>query len=394
MKQGRSLTELAKEVENRANAKKDFVADTRNMHVVPGSGDFGDWKSIDLELKDIGHFPITDHAHGQISGFTDIPKKYYDRMREEDPNLLALNVNHWMKEKPKRRLVRTLERPPIERHLGLSDPDTLQSVTSIPVAGENPIVPIADARAFLSDRYRIMDNEEVLEAILPIISDMGSVRIESCDVTDTRLWLKIVFPWLETEVEHEGRKVGDIVQAGITLGNSEIGCGKTFVDPMIYRLSCLNGARMRDHGMSKFHVGKIMGEGKDAVQFFKDDTLMADDKAFLLKLRDVVRASADEVSFKLLVDKFSETTRNKIEGDPVKSIEVVQRKFGFNDEEKYSVLKHLISGGDLNQYGVSNAITAASQDSNDYDRASDMERFGGQVIELKKTEWAEIAKAA
>jgi hypothetical protein len=121
---------------------------------------------------------------------------------------------------------------------------------------------------------------------------------------------------------------------------------------------------------------------------------MADDKAFLLKLRDVVRASADEVSFKLLVDKFSETTRNKIEGDPVKSIEVVQRKFGFNDEEKYSVLKHLISGGDLNQYGVSNAITAASQDSNDYDRASDMERFGGQVIELKKTEWAEIAKAA
>jgi hypothetical protein len=146
--------------------------------------------------------------------------------------------------------------------------------------------------------------------------------------------------------------------------------------------------------MSKFHVGRIIGEGRDAQEYFKDDTLKADDEAFLLKLRDCIRAAADEVQFKLLVDKMSETTGRKIEGDPVKAVEVVQKKFGLNDDERYGVLKHLISGGELSQYGISNAITATSQEVEDYDRASDLERFGGQVIELKRSDWTEIAKAA
>jgi hypothetical protein len=239
-----------------------------------------------------------------------------------------------------------------------------------------------------------MDNEEILESALPVIGELPDVKIESCEVTDTRLWLKIIFPWLETEVKHEGRKVGDVVQAGFVLGNSEIGCGKTFVDPLVYRLSCLNGARFKESGMSKFHVGRIIGEGRDAQEYFKDDTLKADDEAFLLKLRDCIRAAADEVQFKLLVDKMSETTGRKIEGDPVKAVEVVQKKFGLNDDERYGVLKHLISGGELSQYGISNAITATSQEVEDYDRASDLERFGGQVIELKRSDWTEIAKAA
>jgi len=387
MKSGKTLSELAIEIERRAKSKKDFVADSRSLRVVPGNGDFNEWKSINLEVGDQGSYPLTDHAHGQISGFTNIPKKYYDRMRDESPNLLALNVNHWMKENPKRRMVRTLERPDVSDFSDLM-PSPLREPNSPPV----PM--IRQARAFLSDRYRIMDNEEILESVLPVIGDIGDCKVVSCDVTDTRLWLKIIFPWIEAEVEHEGRKVGDIVQAGFTLGNSEIGLGKTFVDPLVYRLSCLNGARMKDYGMSKYHVGRIVGEGRDAQEFFKDDTLRADDEAFLLKLRDVVKAAADEVNFKTLVDRMSESTEAKIEGDPVKSVEVVQRKFGFNDEERTGVLTHLIQGGDLSKYGLSNAITRLSQDVGDYDRASEMERIGGEVIELQPSEWKTISKAA
>jgi hypothetical protein len=56
----------------------------------------------------------------------------------------------------------------------------------------------------------------------------------------------------------------------------------------------------------------------------------------------------------------------------------------------------LIRGGDLTQYGLSNAVTQMSQDIEDYDRASDLERMGGQIIELPKSDWhtISIAKAA
>lgn len=383
MKTGKTLSELAREIERRANSKKDYVADSRNLRVVPGNGDWSESNTAHLEIDEIGKFPITDHSHSQISGFTKIPKKYYDRMREESPNLLALNVNHWFRENPRRRMIRTLERSVDIQEMPSVSPEVL----------ENPPA-IREARAFLSDRYRIMDNEEILESVLPVISDIGNCEIVSCDVTNTRLWLKVIFPWIEAEVEHQGKKVGDVVQAGFTLGNSEIGLGKTFVDPLIYRLSCLNVARMTDYGMSRYHVGRVVGEGRDAQEFFKDDTLRANDEAFLLKLRDVVKAAADEIHFKALVGRMSKTTENEIEGDPVKSIEVVQKKFGFNDDERFGVLKHLIEGWELSQYGLSNAITRTSQDLADYDRASDLERFGGKIIELSPSEWRTISKAA
>ena len=36
-------------------------------------------------------------AHAQIADRLSIPKKYYDRMREENPALLDANVNAWLK---------------------------------------------------------------------------------------------------------------------------------------------------------------------------------------------------------------------------------------------------------------------------------------------------------
>jgi len=69
MKQGKkSLVELAQEIVRRADTKRDFTADTREMQVVPGSGDWSDWDSVNLEIKNMGSWPINDHTHGQIGG--------------------------------------------------------------------------------------------------------------------------------------------------------------------------------------------------------------------------------------------------------------------------------------------------------------------------------------
>ena len=86
-----------------------------------------------------------------------------------------------------------------------------------------------------------------------------------------------------------------------------------------------------------------------------------------------------------------EGTEKKIEGDPVKTVEEVQKKYQYTDEERGGILRHLIEGGDLSAYGLSQAITREAQDAESYDRASQLEYDGFKVLELPKTEWAVIA---
>ena len=52
---------------------------------------------------------VNDIAHGQIAEHTGIPQKYYDRMREKAPELLATNVDAWFKKYPETRMVRMLD---------------------------------------------------------------------------------------------------------------------------------------------------------------------------------------------------------------------------------------------------------------------------------------------
>jgi hypothetical protein len=189
-------------------------------------------------------------------------------------------------------------------------------------------------------------------------------------------------------------KRGDVAQAGIVISNSEIGMGSIKVEPLMFRLVCLNGMIANDHAMRKYHVGRAGTTDDLAQEFFKDDTRKADDVAFWKKVRDVVQGSFNVDIFNRIVDSVRETTERVISGDPVKVVEVTQKKFGLSDKERGSVLTHLIQGGDLSQYGLLNAITRASQDVDDYDRATDLERLGGQVVELSRNDWREIAEAA
>lgn len=77
-----------------------------------------------------------------------------------------------------------------------------------------------------------------------------------------------------------------------------------------------------------------------------------------------------------------EATQQKIEGNPVKAVEMVSQKFGFSSTESGGVLQHLIQGGDLSAYGLLNAITRTSQDVQDYDRATELERDGSRVLDF------------
>lgn len=348
MKTGKTLTELAMELERQSEQKKDFISDTRCLEMTPKG-------ELALENGNTQEFPVTDHAHTQIGARLDIPAKYYNRMRHEAPALLAANVNEWFASKPERRMVRTLD---------------------------------GEIRAFLSDRYRRLDNFDLASAVLPILAEMGEgIRIVSTELTDSRMYIKVINERLELEV-----KEGDVVQAGIAISNSEVGLGALKVEPLIYRLICTNGMIAQDHSQKRYHVGRSADEG-EAYELYRDETLKADDRAFFLKVQDTVRAAVDVTKFTTIVERMQESAEQKIEGNPVKAVELVSERFGFSKEESGGVLQHLIQGGDLSAYGLLNAITRTSQDVENYDRATELERDGSRVLSLPASTWKSIALA-
>ena len=68
-------------------------------------------------------------------------------------------------------------------------------------------------------------------------------------------------------------------------------------------------------------------------------------------------------------------------------IELTGKTFGINQDEQDSVLKYLIEGGDLTKYGLSNAVTRASQDIESYDRATEFENLGWTIATLPQEQW-------
>ena len=91
MKEGRTLVELAQELERQRAAKKDYISDTRNLRM-DATGD-----GLQLSLRDdrshvVHMLGVNENAHRQIGTALGIPAKYYDKMQRELPDLLAQNV--------------------------------------------------------------------------------------------------------------------------------------------------------------------------------------------------------------------------------------------------------------------------------------------------------------
>lgn len=368
MKQGRTLSELAAELERQQETKQDVIADTRKLRMI--TGPWGHQRSEDLEpeevddrergrihravdllIEEIGRHPITKHAHRQIGERVKIPAKYYDRMLTHAPDLLAANVNRWFEQEPETRMVRLLD-----------------------IDGDGQ----AEARAFLSNRYRRLDNYDLMQVVLPILQNFDGLSISSCEVTDQRLYLKAVTPRIQDEI-----KRGDVVQAGISISNSEIGLGSLRVEPLVFRLACMNGMIAQDYGMAKHHVGRATGgEGEAAEAFYAEDTLRAEDEAFWRKVRDIVRGTLERDLFGKIVQDMREAAEDRLTVSPVQAVEVLQKRHQLTDGEQTGILNRLIESGDLSMYGVANAVTAASQDSDDYDRATELEELGHQVLTM------------
>ena len=202
-----------------------------------------------------------------------------------------------------------------------------------------------------------------------------------------RLYLKIVNHRLEMAC------VGDRVQAGVMISNSEVGLGAVSVQPLVYTLACTNGMVVSSLGERKTHVGRQAKSLDESYTIYSDETIEAENTAFKLRLRDATLAAIEEARFAQIVDTLAEAASAPITGRVQDVIEVTGKTYGLNQGEQDDVLTYLIQGGDLSLYGLSNAITRASQDVESYDRATALEAIGWNVATMPAAQWKEINDA-
>lgn len=293
MKTGRNLQEVLVELNRQNQAKQDFISPAQGMRLREDGQTF-EINHLTTSQQEV--FGTTSLFHRQVASALGIPAKYYDLMQAQKPELLAENVNSWFADKPSSYMVRSMD------------------------YGAGQV-----ARALLSERYRRIDNMEIATAVLPLFAGNDQYEVMSCEVTENRLYLKVVNHRLEMEV-----RKGDIVQAGVMISNSEVGLGAVSIQPLVYRLVCTSGMVVNDMGERRHHVGRQAKAVEDSFALYSDETMEAEDKAFLLKLRDTTMAAIDEARFSQVVGRLQESMAVPITGRVQDVVQLTAQSYGIN----------------------------------------------------------------
>lgn len=390
MKNGMTIEELLTEVQRQSSVKKDYVASTKSDVRIVAMDGFDNGVAVILQkgqgpetpssevakvvkvVNTLGgsgpleRLEITEHAHRQIAGRLQIPWKFYFRMLEDHPDIVIDSVNKLFEREPGTRLLRTMD---------------------------------GKLRAFLSNRYKRIDNDEVLSSALPAIvkGDLETTLLSS-QVTDRNLYVKCLLTGDEMQQEIGMTRDGtpDIVRPGFILKNSEIGTGSLSVSAFFFRSFCHNGCVFGKTDAFEFkrtHLGGALIEGA-AFEVLSDKSKKLEDEAILSQVNDVMHAIATPE----FVDMMGNKLRSLKEGDtiknPVPAIELLAKENSLTQGEADRVLQNLIEDRDYSRWGVVNAVTkVANTDAVSYDRASDLEVLGSRLIDITNANWLRLTQA-
>ena len=373
-----TIEELASRVRVDADRKRDFIAPTTQANVYEGG--------TKIELSDGssnygGHFSV--NARRQLGTHLGIPSQYIDKLQARGMNeLVDTNFNQLL-QRPVRnardRLFRTYD-------------------------NGNDLMAQNVFRSTHSSSFLTFDHVDLMDGVAPVlnqIADNQELKFISSGLTDNKLYMKIAFPNMQLEVR--SKQVNDIVECGVIISNSETGHGSIVVAQFIHRLICLNGMTVNDAGTRRRHVGSANARGE---LDYQADTVVAMKQALTKQLRDHVLDCVDHDKFRANVARFNESAEDMTaEHEPEDAIESVGKKFSLSESEVKYAKRALLEDGDYSRWGFANAITnlAVDDDKNKersevlnltYDRATELQELGGNIINLKPREWKRVALAA
>jgi len=385
MHSGRSIIEIAQQIQDEKERQQDYHVDTRALSIeLQGTPEAPDFR---LSVDNSPGYALTDISERQIAKFAHIPRgpgkgaAYYQYLRSTDPEALQYVLN--------RELSRTAGRDRSTRLLRTLRDDG------------NGV-----ARAFLSDKFALgRDNYDLFEHIGPALQEKG-VWVKSCDLTESRLYLKgvnaaqsfaldngAVSPLTDTELSmimsgQNTRPERDIHVSSVVISNSEVGLGSLSIEPGIARVWCYNLSIISEGAMRKRHVSKkvdLRDENGEIPAHFTVETQNAVDQAFWLSARDNLNHALSDDMFneygrKLAVAQGVNATDALGVDDPIKVVDITAQRHELTDGEKSLVLDEWFKLSDKSLFGLSNGVTAAAARVESYDRSTELERIAWSLV--------------
>jgi hypothetical protein len=292
---------------------------------------------------------ISGTAHGQLAARAGVPKRYYDRMVQDAPELWEHSLRTWWAEDRSRRLVRTFQPDG-------SEPGTL--------------------RAYLSDRYRTLDSLPFIEAVLETAEEVtgGRFQMAQAHVTDERCHVRIM-----TE-RREATAAGDEIQQGITLSNSEVGSGRMQVQPFAVVLSCTNGmVATRNYG--RVHLGGELDHG-----MLERDTVEARARAVWLEVRDFVSAALSQDHLREFVRRIDAASGVALDAPARQVVANVVREFSLGSGTGGRLMERYLRDASAHgetHWGLVQATTYEAHQAPSWSEQVELEELGGRLLEME-----------
>jgi hypothetical protein len=360
-----TLTDLVHLLEGEQARKLDLVLHSSSIRAENGAL-LLDGVEHEITLDGVttkpGRFHPTRVCDNGIADKLQIPAAYLRRTRQKAPELYDANVNGWLQRTDASFLVRTLR-------------------------GENGD---GVARAFLSNAYRIVDNLDVLCAVLDGVRDADvEAQVTRADLSEQRMYVRIEAPSVRAlaptllagyRSPFNGAEGTDnpIVSAGFVASNSETGSGAFQLCPYLVVQVCDNGMALTHQAARAVHIGERMSEGRIR---WSEDTQRKALELIAARTRDTVRTC--------LTKQFVEAELRELEkaagapvSDAVKTVALVSQQLKYSESQRASILDHFIRGGALTAGGVMHAVTSVAQTLEDPDEAFELESTAIRAMRL------------
>lgn len=238
------------------------------------------------------------------------------------------------------------------------------------------------ARAVLSDKYRPIDNLEVLLTVIKGLKEAGfdGHVVRQADLTDDKMYIRVSVPEITALAPgllhgytspYGGARGADnpVVEAGIVITNSETGGAAFTITPELVVQICSNGMTIKKDMIRKTHLGSKMDEGLVQVS---DRTRQLNLELVASQTRDAIRTFLDADYMNRVLRQIEAGSDEPVE-DVEKAITDVTARPAFSKADTKGLLAAFMDGGDRTRGGLVQAITAYSQQVDDADRAYEMD---------------------
>lgn len=331
------ITNLLETLEEQRMRKRDFIVPASKIKMTNS-------QNIEIQnenaLGSFEYFSPNELMDRQISHKLGIPTGYYNKMKSEIPDLLTQNVNGWLdKSKEKKYLIRTFTN------------------------GED----VGTARAFLSDRYNLIDNYDVLFASLDAINQAGvKVEIKKAEVSETKMYLHVVCPEIEQQAEEflrgylkeTGEAKGNGIISGFVLSNSEVGRGAFEIRPRAVIVKCNNGLIVADERFRKLHLGATLEAGE---VIWSERTKQKNYELIISQTKDAIKTYLSPEYLGTMIEKIAKLKEIPLT-HPIDTCENVCTELGISDQYKYNVISNFLKDSDdKSALGIFQAVTREVQ---------------------------------